>query len=144
MASKKPAPSSAETTLRIKQLLKKLPEERADAARLDELRRLFAKLVSSGQLSFDTNTTYKRQGLADRQMECVSTQTTQSIRLSTMSLYTTRTQDCHSYSVWSDCRLASTGPDKSTVGARLDSKHSQQHGQNHSNHATRGIRTTIS
>ena len=53
--SEKQAPSSAETSLKINQLLKELPEERADAARLDELRRLFAKLVSSGQLSFDTN-----------------------------------------------------------------------------------------
>lgn len=59
-ASEKLAPSSAETSLKIKQLLKELPEERADAARLDELRRLFAKLVSSGQLSFDTNNTTEK------------------------------------------------------------------------------------
>ena len=47
--------SSAETAEKIKSLLKEVPEERADAARLDELRRLFAKLVLSGELSFSTS-----------------------------------------------------------------------------------------
>jgi len=53
-SSSKKSTSSAETSQRIKALLKELPEERADAARLDELRRLFAKLVTNGELSFHT------------------------------------------------------------------------------------------
>lgn len=48
-------PSSAETANTIKTLLQELPEERADAARLDELRRVFGKLVSNGDLHFSTS-----------------------------------------------------------------------------------------
>jgi len=44
--------SSAETAQQIKSLLKGIHEERADAARLDELRRLFGQLVKSGDLTF--------------------------------------------------------------------------------------------
>ena len=43
-------PSSAEMAKVIKTLLQDLPEERADAARLDELRRVFSKLVSNGDV----------------------------------------------------------------------------------------------
>lgn len=42
----------AEVAKQIKSLLKELPEIRADAARLDELRRLFARLERTGELSF--------------------------------------------------------------------------------------------
>jgi len=45
-------PSSAEAAQQIKSLLKGIHEERADAARLDELRRLFGQLVKSGDLTF--------------------------------------------------------------------------------------------
>ena len=45
-------PSASETSKKIKHLLKELPEERADAARLDELRKVFAKLVASGDIKF--------------------------------------------------------------------------------------------
>lgn len=46
---------SFRTANAIKTLLKELPEERADAARLDELRRVFGKLVSNGDLHFSTS-----------------------------------------------------------------------------------------
>ena len=47
--------SSQETATKIKALLKATPQEdRADAARLDELRRIFAKLVQQGDLSFSS------------------------------------------------------------------------------------------
>jgi len=50
-SSSKKSSSSAETSQRIKSLLKELPEERADAA----WKRLFAKLVTiNGELSFHT------------------------------------------------------------------------------------------
>jgi U3 small nucleolar RNA-associated protein 19 len=44
-------PSSAEAAAEIKRLLKPIVEERADAARLDELRRVFARLHASGQFT---------------------------------------------------------------------------------------------
>ena len=47
-----PAPSAAETSKQITSLLKELPEERADATRLDDLRRVFSRLVASGDLKF--------------------------------------------------------------------------------------------
>jgi U3 small nucleolar RNA-associated protein 19 len=47
-----PAPSAAETAKKITSLLKELPEERADATRLDDLRRVFSRLVASGDLKF--------------------------------------------------------------------------------------------
>lgn len=47
------ASSSAETAQKIKQLLKEVPEDRADAARLDELRRIFAKLVQEEEFDVD-------------------------------------------------------------------------------------------
>jgi U3 small nucleolar RNA-associated protein 19 len=56
------AKSSAETAQTIKTLLKKLPEERADAARLDELRRVFGKLVANGDLTFFTTGASKQDG----------------------------------------------------------------------------------
>ena len=40
----------ADTARKIKELLKELPDERADAARLDELRRIYAKLIQEGVL----------------------------------------------------------------------------------------------
>jgi hypothetical protein len=46
----------AEVARQIKSLLKELPEIRADAARLDELRRVFARLESVGELTFTTPT----------------------------------------------------------------------------------------
>ena len=48
-------PSSAETAKVIKTLLQELPEERIDAARLNELRRVFSKLVSNGDLNFSSS-----------------------------------------------------------------------------------------
>ena len=56
MATATPKPSSSqETAARIKALLKATPQEdRADAARLDELRRIFAKLIQQGDLSFSS------------------------------------------------------------------------------------------
>ena len=44
----------AELAKQIKFLLKELPEIRADAARLDELRRVFARLETAGELEFTT------------------------------------------------------------------------------------------
>lgn len=44
--------SSAEVTQQIKALIQELPDERADAARLDELRRIFCRLVSTGKWSW--------------------------------------------------------------------------------------------
>jgi U3 small nucleolar RNA-associated protein 19 len=61
--TKQPTPSSgssssssspAEISKQIKSLLKELPEIRADAARLDTLRRLFTQLEADGELSFGT------------------------------------------------------------------------------------------
>jgi len=46
----------AEVAKQIKSLLKELPEIRADAARLDELRRVFARLESVGELTFTAPT----------------------------------------------------------------------------------------
>jgi U3 small nucleolar RNA-associated protein 19 len=46
--------SPAEITKEIKALIKEHPEIRADAARLDELRRLFTRLEAEGELSFGT------------------------------------------------------------------------------------------
>jgi U3 small nucleolar RNA-associated protein 19 len=43
-------PTSAETATKIKTLLKEIVEDRSDAARLDELRRVFARLIQAGQL----------------------------------------------------------------------------------------------
>jgi U3 small nucleolar RNA-associated protein 19 len=49
-ASSSTLPSSAETASQIKSLLKEIVEDRSDAARLDELRRIFARLIQAGQL----------------------------------------------------------------------------------------------
>jgi U3 small nucleolar RNA-associated protein 19 len=46
--------SAAEISKQIKSLIKEVPEVRADAARLDELRRLFSRLEASGELKFGT------------------------------------------------------------------------------------------
>lgn len=61
MAKGKGKPSSggegikpAEVAKQIKALLKEVPEIRADAARLDELRRIFTRLESAGELTFTT------------------------------------------------------------------------------------------
>ena len=43
----------AEVAKQIKSLLKEVPEIRADAARLDELRRVFARLEAAGELTFN-------------------------------------------------------------------------------------------
>lgn len=43
----------AEVAKQIKSLLKEVPEIRADAARLDELRRVFTRLEAAGELTFD-------------------------------------------------------------------------------------------
>ncbi|KAG7352518.1 CBF/Mak21 family-domain containing protein [Nitzschia inconspicua] len=48
------ASSPAEISRQIRSLLKELPEVRADAARLDALRRLFTQLETDGELSFGT------------------------------------------------------------------------------------------
>lgn len=42
----------AEVSQKLKALIKEVPEVRADAARLDELRRLFGRLEASGELKF--------------------------------------------------------------------------------------------
>lgn len=52
--SGQPPTKPAEVAKQIKSLLKELPEVRADAARLDELRRIFARLESVGELKFIT------------------------------------------------------------------------------------------
>lgn len=44
----------AEVAKKIKSLLRELPEIRADAARLDELRRVFARLEEDGELTFNS------------------------------------------------------------------------------------------
>jgi U3 small nucleolar RNA-associated protein 19 len=44
--------SPAEVSKQIKSLIKRVPDARADAARLDELRRLFARIEASGELEF--------------------------------------------------------------------------------------------
>ena len=44
--------SALEISKQIKMLIKELPEERSDATRLDELRRLYSKLVANGELQF--------------------------------------------------------------------------------------------
>jgi U3 small nucleolar RNA-associated protein 19 len=44
--------SAAEVSDQIKKLIKEIPDIRADAARLDELRRLFARMEASGELKF--------------------------------------------------------------------------------------------
>ena len=46
MTTMKTLPSTAETAKQLKTLLKALKEERADAVRLDDLRRLFAQHVT--------------------------------------------------------------------------------------------------
>ena len=43
-----PKTASVDVARQIKELLKELPEERADSARLDELRRVFSKLIAQG------------------------------------------------------------------------------------------------
>lgn len=48
--------TSAETSERIKALLKKSPDDRVDAARLDELRKIFAELIKQGDLYFSSPT----------------------------------------------------------------------------------------
>mmetsp|Transcript_25900 Transcript_25900/g.56769 ORF Transcript_25900/g.56769 Transcript_25900/m.56769 type:complete len:622 (+) Transcript_25900:159-2024(+) len=45
----------AEVARQIKALLKELPEIRADAARLDELRRIFTRLEAAGELTFSSS-----------------------------------------------------------------------------------------
>ena len=47
----------AEVAKQIRCLLKEVPEPRADAARLDELRRVFTHLCALGELTFTTTTT---------------------------------------------------------------------------------------
>lgn len=47
-------PSSAELSKQIKSLIKEVADVRADAARLDELRRVYARLSASGELTFGT------------------------------------------------------------------------------------------
>lgn len=49
------ATSSAETARKIKDLLKEVPDDRADAARLDELRRIFAKLIQEREFDLAGN-----------------------------------------------------------------------------------------
>jgi U3 small nucleolar RNA-associated protein 19 len=51
--------TSAETATQIKALLKASPDDRADAARLDELRKVYARLIQSGdfQLNAKSNNT---------------------------------------------------------------------------------------
>ena len=44
--------SPAQVSKKVKELIKEVPEIRADAARLDELRRLFGRLVAAGELKF--------------------------------------------------------------------------------------------
>lgn len=44
--------SPAEVSKQIKSLIKEVPDARADAARLDDLRRLFARMEASGELQF--------------------------------------------------------------------------------------------
>lgn len=48
------APSSAELSKQIKSLIKEVADVRADAARLDELRRVYSRLSASGELTFGT------------------------------------------------------------------------------------------
>jgi U3 small nucleolar RNA-associated protein 19 len=48
------APSSAELSKQIKSLIKEVADVRADAARLDELRRVYSRLSTSGELTFGT------------------------------------------------------------------------------------------
>eukprot|EP00536_Pseudo-nitzschia_multiseries_P000325 jgi/Psemu1/178234/e_gw1.4.96.1 len=62
MVIRKGESSSGETNIKpsevakqIKGLLKELPEIRADAARLDELRRIFTRLESAGEMTFSTD-----------------------------------------------------------------------------------------
>ncbi|KAL3922956.1 MAG: hypothetical protein SGILL_001927 [Bacillariaceae sp.] len=63
--------SPAEISREIKSLIKELPEIRADAARLDELRRLFTRLEAEGELSFGTATT-TQQSLPNRSGSAVA------------------------------------------------------------------------
>ena len=56
--------SSAETAGLIKKLLKPSPDDRADASRLDELRKLFAKLIRDGELDLSST---KKDGSSVRQ-----------------------------------------------------------------------------
>jgi U3 small nucleolar RNA-associated protein 19 len=49
------SPSPAELSKKIKALSKEVADVRADAARLDELRRLFARLTADGELTFGTS-----------------------------------------------------------------------------------------
>jgi U3 small nucleolar RNA-associated protein 19 len=58
--------SSAETAQAIKTLLKVISDERADAARLDELRRVFGKLVANGDLDFSSPSNLDISSPADK------------------------------------------------------------------------------
>jgi U3 small nucleolar RNA-associated protein 19 len=49
--------TSAEVAAQIKSLLKKSADDRADAVRLDELRRVFARLIANGEFSLTTSLT---------------------------------------------------------------------------------------
>ena len=54
---KQSSSSSQETANKLKDLLKEIPDDRADAARLDDLRRLLAALVQQGDLVFTNEST---------------------------------------------------------------------------------------
>lgn len=54
MAAQSSTFSSAEISKQIKELIQEVPDARADAARLDELRRLYTRLSASGELTFGT------------------------------------------------------------------------------------------
>lgn len=51
-----PNTSPTEISREIKQLIKEIPETRADAKRLDDIRRIYTKLTQSGELQFGTPT----------------------------------------------------------------------------------------
>eukprot|EP00977_Amphora_coffeiformis_P021911 scaffold10056_cov164-Amphora_coffeaeformis.AAC.8 len=56
--------TAADTARKIRELLEELPDERADAARLDELRRLNAKLIQEGDLQLRPSAENKSSSLA--------------------------------------------------------------------------------
>jgi U3 small nucleolar RNA-associated protein 19 len=51
-----PTSSSAETAAQIKNLLKEVADPKADVVRLDELRKLFGRLIEAGELQLGTST----------------------------------------------------------------------------------------
>src|SRR3569623_1033463 len=57
MTMTEPVSSSASLAAEISKLLKEVDDDRADAIRLDELRKIFARLIQSGELNLHPGST---------------------------------------------------------------------------------------